>query len=274
MTRNLKLGAVGSDVTLLQQRLTAAGYPANPDGWFGDKTRAAVLDYQRDHLITMTGTAGPRTLASLLGAASDKQLTITHLRAAAAQLGVSVAKLAAFADVESAGEGFDSAGRPVVLFERHVFHRQIAAHLGQAKADALAAAYPQLCNPQRGGYVGGAGEWQRLTMAMGLHRAAAIESASWGMFQVMGYHWQANGMADAEAWRAAMCQSEADQLAAVVGFIGRDAKLLAALQAGNWKEVARRYNGQAYADNRYDQRLAAAHRHFAVIYPDEVSHVD
>ena len=38
--------------------------------------------------------------------------------------------------------------------------------------------------------------------------------------------------------------------------------MLPALQNKNWAEFARRYNGPAYAQNRYDEKLAEAYRLF------------
>lgn len=263
----IKKGAIGAQVAELQQLLTRAGYKVVADGWFGDATEQAVLAFQRDHLIVAIGQAGPRTMAALRGAAIGNQLTITDLQQAADRLGVELAKLAAFAQVEAAGEGFDDCQRPRLLFERHVFFKQIAKQQGEAEANRLAGLYPALCNPKRGGYQGGPAEWARLQTAMTLHRAAAIESASWGMFQVMGYHWQALGYASADEWLAAMQQSEREHLRAVVGFIELDPLLHKALKAGKWADVARRYNGPAYKENRYDTKLAEANDHFAKVYP-------
>ena len=87
------------------------------------------------------------------------------------------------------------------------------------------------------------------------------------MFQVMGYHWPALGYASADDWMAAMQQSELEHLRAVVGFIELDPALHKALKAGKWADVARRYNGPAYKENRYDEKLAQAHDHFAKVYP-------
>ena len=129
------------------------------------------------------------------------QLTINHMQTGADLLAVPLATMATVAQVESIGEGFTQAMRPVVLFERHVFYKQLTKHQGKAAADQLAAHYPNLVNPKRGGYAGGAAEWERLQLAISLHRDAAIESASWGMFQIMGYHWQPLGFATASDWQ-------------------------------------------------------------------------
>ena len=263
----LKLGDKGATVADLQRRLTQAGYPATTDGWFGEATRQALLAFQHDYLITADGQAGPRTMTALLGKERGNQLRSTDLQAGADRLAVPLATLATVAQVESIGEGFTQDQRPVVLFERHVFYQQLSQHLGQAEADRLAAHYPNLVNPQRGGYAGGAAEWERLQLAISLHRDAAIESASWGMFQLMGYHWPALGFASACDWQSAMQRSECDHLDALCRFILQDPALHKALKGRKWAEFARRYNGPAYKENDYDSKLAKAYAHFAAIYP-------
>ena len=58
------------------------------------------------------------------------------------------------------------------------------------------------------------------------------------------------------AWQQS--QTEGDQLAAFVMFVeGRGLKR--ALQRRDWAAFAKGYNGTAYRENRYDERLAAAY---------------
>ncbi|MGR6423031.1 peptidoglycan-binding domain-containing protein [Aeromonas veronii] len=80
---SLKKGDTGTAVTDLQRRLTAIGYPVAVDGWFGDATEQALLDFQRDYMITAIGQAGPRTMAALLGSERGNQLTVNHMQAGA-----------------------------------------------------------------------------------------------------------------------------------------------------------------------------------------------
>ncbi len=129
---SLKKGDTGAAVADLQRRLTKAGYPVEPDGWFGGATERALLAFQRDYMITAIGQAGPRTMAALLGSERGNQLTINHMQSGADLLGL---PLATVAQVESIGEGFTQDQRPVVLFERHVFYKQLTKHLGKATAD-------------------------------------------------------------------------------------------------------------------------------------------
>ncbi|SMC24205.1 Peptidoglycan-binding (PGRP) domain of peptidoglycan hydrolases-containing protein [Andreprevotia lacus DSM 23236] len=260
----LKMGAHGLAVSSLQQMLNAAGASLVVDGWFGDATADAVAAYQQRIGLVVDGVAGPKTLQVLAaGSKPAGMLGAADLQAAAEKLDVSVAAIRAVNEVESAGAGFLPDGRCKVLFERHVMHQRLQA--AGADVAALAARYPLLINPQRGGYAGGAAEWQRLTNA-GLvsgYPDLAVEAASWGAFQIMGYHWQRLGYASAAEFEAAMQDSEAGQLDGFMRFIAADPVLLKALRTRKWADFAHGYNGPAYAANLYDVKLARAYERYA-----------
>lgn len=57
----LRQGARGPDVTILQRRLSALGYPLTADGVYGAKTRRAVAAFQREHGLAVDGLAGVAT---------------------------------------------------------------------------------------------------------------------------------------------------------------------------------------------------------------------
>ena len=52
------------------------------------------------------------------------------------------------------------------------------------------------------------------------------------------------------------------QLLLSVRFIRGNRSMLAALQKKDWKAFARLYNGPAYAQNRYDEKLCNAYSSF------------
>ncbi|PRP71810.1 peptidoglycan-binding protein [Chromobacterium amazonense] len=251
----MKKGAHGLDVQALQQRLAALGAKLAVDGWYGDATEAAVADFQRRAGLVVDGIAGAKTLAALTGLAGPRRLSEADLQAAAERLGLGVSVVKAINAVESRGSGFLADGRAVILLERHVAYQRAGK-----QADSLAAQYPALCNQARGGYAGGAAEWARFTSLAAVAGAdLAIESCSWGAFQIMGYHWQRLGYVGASEWRLAMESGEPAQLDAFVRFILAEPALLKALQAKKWADVARLYNGPAYRDNLYDAKLQAAY---------------
>lgn len=261
----LKLGASGVEVTSLQRWLNLFGADLKPDGEFGLKTEAAIVQLQRNNKLIVDGCISAATHAVLTkGVLPSNLLRADQFVSAAERLKAPLAALYAVLSVESSGSGFlPNDARPVILFERHVLFNRLQK-IG-IDTSAHVNAYPRLVNPQRGGYVGGAAEWHRLHLAQELfpeHSDCALEACSWGLFQLMGYHWQALRFDNIQQFVGAMFESEAAQLDAFVRFIENDAALLKALRACKWSEFAKRYNGPSFAENHYDTRLAAATQHF------------
>ena len=167
---------------------------------------------------------------------------------AAKAIGCTVAAVRAVADVESRG-GFFADARPKILYERHIFSR-----LTERKFDA---AHPAISNKASGGYIGGPAEYDRLAEAIKLDRTAALESASWGAFQIMGFNHEAAGFKDVELFVKAMVSGQGAQLDAFVAFI-KASSLDDELIRKDWTGFARGYNGEQFAKNKYDKKLAAA----------------
>lgn len=70
---NLSYGSSGDEVKKLQQSLINAGYDlgnAGADGIYGEKTQAAVKQYQQANGLAVDGIAGNNTLGKLYGTAS------------------------------------------------------------------------------------------------------------------------------------------------------------------------------------------------------------
>lgn len=250
----------------LQRKLNARGAKLADDGHYGAATEAAVRDFQRKVDLVADGIAGPKTLAALQGAESQLLLKDSDITAAAQRLGVPAAAVYALNEVESKGRGFLDNGKPVILFERHIMYRQLQVARTpdadqaalQQRALQLAAQFPALVNAKYGGYAGGTAEHQRLASARQLDDTAALESASWGAFQVMGFWWQRLGYASVQEFVAAMSRSEAEHLEAFVRFVETDPALHKALKALKWATVASLYNGPDYKRNLYDVKLQRA----------------
>ena len=130
---------------------------------------------------------------------------------AAEDLGCEIAAIKAVAEVESRGDGFLQDNRPKILFERHIFSRTTGR-----KYDG---SHPDISNRKAGGYQGGAKEHDRLKEAMALDEEAALKSASWGRFQIMGFNHAACGYDSVQDFVAAMEESEDEHLQAF--FLGR-----------------------------------------------------
>ena len=64
--KQLSYGATGEEVKQLQKKLNEIGnYGLDTDGIYGDKTRAAVRDYQQQNSLKVDGIAGDDTWGSL-----------------------------------------------------------------------------------------------------------------------------------------------------------------------------------------------------------------
>lgn len=110
-------------------------------------------------------------------------ITDAAINDAAARLSVSAAHIRAIKAVESNGKSFDMAGRPVVLFEPHVFYKRTGGKFGTTAfsyAKWGAKPYPKTADER----------WAQMADAAACDEQAALESASWGLFQIMGYHWR------------------------------------------------------------------------------------
>lgn len=176
----------------------------------------------------------------------------------ARKLRVDEACLRAVATVESSGRGFlpSPSVLPKVLFEGHVFHRLTQ---GRFDAGSPGLSYPHWDRSKYSGTL--AGEWKRLDAACALDQDVALQSASWGAFQLMGFNYRLCGFDDVDAFVAAHKAGADEQLAAFARFIARR-PFLGALRAKDWKRFAYAYNGPGYAKNRYDSRLAAAYARY------------
>lgn len=267
MTEALKHGDKGIAVRRLQQQLNSHGSNLGADGDYGDETEKAVRAYQAKIGLVVDGKAGEKTLNALAGTDCSKLLRNATLAAAAKRLGVELAAIYAVNEVESAGSGFLATGKPKILFERHVMHQRLGLPRAEGDdlsalrrhADELAAQFPALVNTKPGGYIGGAAEHQRLAQARMIDALCANESASWGAFQIMGYHAERLGYDSVDEFVRLMSQDENQQFEAFVRFIEADPALLKALKGKKWAAFAKAYNGPAYARNLYDVKLERAY---------------
>lgn len=260
----LRHGERSQAVLLLQQRLNQRGADLYPDGLFSDATEDAVRAFQGKVGLVTDGIAGPKTLAALGGGHCAHLLQQRSLVAAADRLGLELATVMAVNEVESLGEGFLANGKPSILFERHVMHRRLGmARLPEDEVAAFLVSHPNLVNPRPGGYAGGGAEHQRLANARLIDDDCALESTSWGAFQVMGYHAERLGYASVQDFTQRMAMNENEQFEAFVRFIEADPALHKALKARKWAVFAKGYNGPAYQRNLYDTRLERAYERHA-----------
>lgn len=187
---------------------------------------------------------------------------------AAQTLGCSVAAIKAVAEVEGGGVGFASVNgsvQPIILFEPHIFWRELekrgidpALHL-HGNADIL---YPKWgTRPYPSGQLL---RYAQLDKAAKIHREAALCSASWGKFQIMGFNWAATGCTSLQEFINAMYRDEASQLRCFVNLV-KNWGLADELRRKDWTGFARAYNGASYAVHGYHRKLAEAYNKYALV---------
>jgi len=190
-------------------------------------------------------------------------ITYSQYQNIATQLKVDTASVLAISKVESKGDGFLADGRPKILFEGHIFWKQLIA-VGKNPKDFERGneniLYPHF---DRTKYLGGVKEYDRQERAAKIDQKAALLSASYGAFQIMGFNYAQCGFTSIEAFVASM-KDEALQLLAFAQFIKKNG-LLKDLQEKNWSNFARKYNGNAYKENKYDTKLQEQYDNFSKI---------
>ena len=148
-----------------------------------------------------------------------KKLNEIEQRELAELYGIPLAAMKAIIEVECKSSGFNSDGTPVILYERHKFYEGLRAINWITKAREWSQKYPDLCNPYAGGYGKYSEQHKKLARAAELNRVVALESCSWGLGQVMGYHWKSLGYTNLQEFVNYMYKSEYCQLDAMCRFI-------------------------------------------------------
>jgi peptidoglycan hydrolase-like protein with peptidoglycan-binding domain len=241
-----------------------------PDGNFGPKSIAVLQQYQMKIGIPSTGQYDTATQALLNAFIIAKYLQSEDYVAAAKEIGILTSTIRTVCTVETSGSGFLPDGRCVILFERHIFLQQLQKQgfTVQQIAQLQAAGNSDIINSTPGGYVGGAGEYPRFNRAMAINQTAAMGACSWGLFQIMGFHFDWAGYADVGSFVTDMRTSEDKQLEAFIGFVKNTSggQMIKLLQNKDWLNFARQYNGVGEANSNppYHTRLANA---FAQLYP-------
>ena len=179
--------------------------------------------------------------------------------ALAQTLNVEPAAIHAVHQVESAsGNGFLPDGRPLALFEGHIFWHQLKKQ--GINPEPLQSQHPDIIFPQLNvkTYKRGALEYDRINRACAIHRQAALLSTSWGAFQIMGFNHKLCGFDSVYTYVASMYQSQENQFRAFITFL-QNTGLDIPLREKRWTDFARKYNGPKYKENKYDERLEKAY---------------
>jgi hypothetical protein len=204
--------------------------------------------------IVEDGAGGPATRAAIKTVFSNTAapaVTDADIVAFAERLQCSVQQIKAVATVESSGGGFTDAGQPKILFERHYFHRLTNGRFPTSPWNNVSA----------GGYRE-MDSWKKLAHAACLDPLAALASASWGKFQVMGQHAEKLGWENSLAMAYSMVKNEAAHYEALVRYVWtfgltNAIRRLSTNPADN-EAFAKGYNGPGFRQYDYHVKLARA----------------
>jgi hypothetical protein len=284
----LRKGKFGAEVSRLQKILKEKGYPVVVDGNFGSQTYLSVCRFQTSVHLPADGIVGKNTWQALLGEMpqqdaitehkkstaiqTENSLTTTkavavekkemNFKGAAEMLGVEEAAVRAVHHVESGGRnGFLPDGRPLILFEGHIFWKQLRKN--NIVPEKYVEGNEDILFPKwdRSFYKGGAAEYERLNRAIKIHPESAYCAASWGMFQIMGFNYQLCGYNNVFDYVADMKISADKQLLAFVKFLQKT-EMDILLKKLDWAGFAAKYNGPGYQQNQYDEKLEYAYLYY------------
>jgi len=268
--RTLRYYTKSAEVTTLCEMLHQLGYNVKISDSFTLDVDAAVKQFQGRNNLVVDGIVGPKTWQKLYALCpeilhhNDKLLSESDLIDFAGRLGLELAVVKAVNEVESGGKGFLVNGKPVILFEGHVFFRELQKrgivprqYMNAGNRDVLYEKWT------RNYYLGGVREYDRLHKAMQIantdsFRQAALSSASWGSFQIMGFHAKSLGYADVDDFVDKMHLHEREHLDAFGRFLQVNG-LVPYLVSRQWAKFAERYNGAGYKLNKYDTKLEKAY---------------
>jgi len=268
--RTLRYYTKSPEVKTLCEMLYKLGYDVKISDSFGLEVDAAVKQFQRHHSLVVDGIAGPKTWQKLyelspeIISQNDKLLSESDLVEFARKLGLELAVVKAVNEVESGGKGFLMNGKPIILFEGHVFFRELEKRGINPRqfmnADNRDVLYERWTKNY---YLGGIREYDRLQKAIqisgsDIFREAALSAASWGSFQIMGYHAENLGYNDVYDFVDKMHLHEREHLEAFGRFL-RVNGLIPLLASKQWARFAERYNGAGYKQNKYDTKLEKAY---------------
>ena len=209
--------------------------------------------------VASDGVFGPNTEKAFLAAFVNTNAPAINrydMAAAAAKLGCPVANVYAIAEKESGGSSFSRNGRPKIRNEAHWFSRLTRGVYDRSHPSISSRRWNRKLYARHM-----PGRYKRLARAARLNVDAAISSASWGKFQIMGFHWDDLGYNSAWEFAMSMVSSEANHLEALIRFIKAN-NLEKALReckpndAGSCEAFARGYNGAGFRSNAYHSKLA------------------
>jgi len=238
----IRLGSRGDKVKSFQGFLVRLGFLplGSDDGISGVITTRAISAYQRSSGLDDDGVAGPLTMSAaeddgwvFEGSPSSAQID------AANSLGMSV-------EVVQTIEAVESGGKPsAIRFEPHVFLR---------KRPDLHCEIPFTKGPRGFSETHSETNQSAFETAFELDPKAAVESTSWGLYQVLGGHLikiYGDPLSGVDSFYA---DPPSASYKLFISWFKSNTRALKAAREHDWKKLARYYNGSGQVE-RYSAAL-------------------
>ena len=255
----LKYNDTGEAVRFMQRALNEVlNTQLKADGRFGKLTEESIRELQKRNGFNVNGIFGAAENALLNPLIERKYLKQQDMDRLSMENNLPNSIVKALRDVEARADGFLYSGQVIILFERHKFYRNLVRNFGQQQTDMIAMSHPDICNVERGGYLGYSGEYNRFAKAQSIHLDSAIRSTSYGLFQILGSNFLEAGYHSTIAFKEAMEHSELSQFKAFLSFIKSNPSLLSAIKQKNYEKIAILYNGKNQTNGEYAEKLRKA----------------
>lgn len=187
----------------------------------------------------------------------EKKITNQQLAAIATNNGFEFAAVKAIVMVEGSGSGFDAATEKILIQFEPSWYKRLDAKDGfsghgvweENKVEKQSA------------------EWIAFNDAFSKDSDAAMMATSWGIMQVMGFHYRDIGFNTVGEMVDFAKVSESNQVELGIRFIKKNARLNDALKKKDWSTFAYYYNGEQYKKFNYDNRMMDAYNEAVKIKP-------
>ena len=196
-----------------------------------------------------------------------------HYEALSKELGVEKEVLKAVAEVESRGKGFinlNGERKAKILYERHYMYRQLAKKKSNKyDLNKLSQENPNIVNKlaqPRGTYGTEEHQYEKLAIAKNIDNDSAIQSCSWGKFQVMGSYYSYGGYVTPTEFEEAMHLCELQQFVYFKNFLSKVSPgIIKPMRDKNWAMIAEIYNGPDYRSGSYDTKMKNAYNKYIAL---------
>lgn len=229
--------------------------------WVNSKIIENSLDIKLLEVDGVWGIISRMTFIQIFINKGAKKISKEELACIVSDLGdIDSDRIEAISEVESRGSGWTVSGLPVILYERHYFHRLTNIVMNISGLGWIGRG-------DWGGYSLDINNndiddsWEKLSYAVGKDVISACSSVSIGKFQVMGIYYKELGYSSPLDMLWDSRNGEYSHYKMLVGYIMNVAHILPfflslSIRAEDNIPFVRAYNGRYYYKNKYHIKIA------------------